>query len=272
MPASPSARPHPAMCTLILLHRCFDGVPIVVAANRDEYLARPAEAPAVRPFGARFAIAPLDVRAGGTWLGMNDAGLFVGLTNRPNPEPRSDVRSRGLVVADALAARSVDEALAPVLAAAPGTYSPFNLLVCDAQTARVVVFDGDSSVTELAPGAHVIGNADPNDAAVPKVARLLGDAKRVAAGEAPDALDALLAVLRQHDVGASPLEDTCIHAGAYGTRSTLLLRKTEGRQADELRFGDGPPCEVEPGDQTPLFSELERRSKHRTKTATRKVA
>ena len=36
------------MCTLIVLHRCLPGRPVVVAANRDEFLARPAEDFAIR--------------------------------------------------------------------------------------------------------------------------------------------------------------------------------------------------------------------------------
>ena len=36
------------MCTLIALHRCVPGAPLVIAANRDEYLDRPAEPPALR--------------------------------------------------------------------------------------------------------------------------------------------------------------------------------------------------------------------------------
>ena len=259
------------MCTLIALHRCFDGVPLVIAANRDEYLDRPAEGPAVRRFGNAHAVAPLDLRAGGTWVGLSAAGVFVGLTNRPNPAPNPDVRSRGLVVADALAAPSADAAFAPLLAPDAGPYSPFNLFVSDGERARVLVWQDGPRVTELSPGAHIIGNADPDDASVPKVARLLGEAERVAGGRVEDALDDLLAVLRQHECGATPLEDSCIHAGEYGTRSTLLLRRTTEGDTDVLRFADGAPCEVEPEDMTPLLKEL-RASSVRAGQATRKVA
>ena len=69
------------MCTLIALHRCVPGSPLVVAANRDEFLARPAEGPALRMRENGPILAPLDVEAGGTWLGLNGRGVFVGLTN-----------------------------------------------------------------------------------------------------------------------------------------------------------------------------------------------
>ena len=80
------------------------GAPLVVAANRDEYLDRPAEGPALRQLASGRVLASRDARAGGTWLGLSETGLFAALTNRPCPEPDPQRRSRGLLVHDALAA------------------------------------------------------------------------------------------------------------------------------------------------------------------------
>ncbi|ELK45622.1 hypothetical protein D320_21146, partial [Haloferax sp. BAB-2207] len=71
------------MCTLILAWQVFEDAPVVVAANRDEQLGRPAEPPRRWENGDGPAIvAPRDAEAGGTWVGYNDAGVFVGITNR----------------------------------------------------------------------------------------------------------------------------------------------------------------------------------------------
>ena len=71
-----------------------------MAANRDEFLARPADPPE-RSADGRW-LAPRDRQAGGTWLGVNATGLFVGVTNR-SAGPRDPARrSRGLLVLDAL--------------------------------------------------------------------------------------------------------------------------------------------------------------------------
>ena len=75
------------MCTLIALHRCVPGLPLVIAANRDEFFERPASGPALRDTATGPIIAPVDRRAGGTWLGLNPAGVFAAVTNRPCPEP-----------------------------------------------------------------------------------------------------------------------------------------------------------------------------------------
>ena len=67
------------MCTLVLVVPEPGGV-LQVAANRDEFLARPADPPT--PSADGRWLAPRDRQAGGTWLGVNRAGLFVGVTNR----------------------------------------------------------------------------------------------------------------------------------------------------------------------------------------------
>src|ERR1700690_4251367 len=83
------------MCLFVVLSRVIPGAPLVVAANRDEWLERPAlamtslsESPRIR--GGR------DERAGGTWLATSESGLVAGLTNVPrSAAPALPRRSRG---------------------------------------------------------------------------------------------------------------------------------------------------------------------------------
>jgi uncharacterized protein with NRDE domain len=244
------------MCTLIVLHRSVAGSPLVVAANRDEFLERPAEPPCLHETATASFVAPRDLLAGGTWLGINAAGLFVGITNRPSLQPDPSRRSRGLVVVDALAARSAEEAASEGSEIPPGAHNPFNLVVADRGRAFTVVYDERPTVKELVPGVHVVCNADPDARDVPKVGRLLGRVERAAAGPAEELLGALAAVCRGHE-GGSPREAACIHAGRYGTRSSTLLRLgAEGREG-ELWFADGPPCEAPYHDFSPLLLRLD---------------
>lgn len=244
------------MCTLILLHRCVEGAPLVVAANRDEYLDRPAAPPALLAAEGPPVAAPLDLRAGGTWLGLNAAGLFAGLTNRPARLPDPGRRSRGLLVLDALAESSAAAAAERLRALPRGLYNPFNLLVADREQAFALVYGDAPRLEPLAPGAHVIGNADPLAPDVPKVARLR---ERVAAAgrePADGVLDALSGICRSHEGGGGPLDDTCIHTPAYGTRSSTLLRLGAGKGASAFRFADGPPCRTAYEDFTHLLGAL----------------
>jgi uncharacterized protein with NRDE domain len=245
------------MCTLIVFHHCFADAEFVIAANRDEYLDRPAEPPALRFWHGRRVLAPRDARAGGTWLGTNDAGVFAGLTNRPTASPDAARRSRGLLVKGALAASSAAEAAARLAELPARTYNPFNLFVCDAQDAFVVVYEEKAELSRLSAGPHVIGNGDPDSRRLPKVARLLDEADAIARGSAEGALAALEGVCATHGSAASPLEATCIHAGAYGTRSSTLMRRGRRRDQDVFRFSDGPPCSQTYRDFTPLLTQLD---------------
>jgi uncharacterized protein with NRDE domain len=244
------------MCTLILLHRCVEGAPLVVAANRDEYLDRPSAPPALRPGAGLAVVAPGDLRAGGTWLGVNAAGLFAGLTNRPTATPDPSRRSRGLLVLDALQDADAASAAKRLESLPHGAYNPFNLVVADADAAFAVTYDEAPRSERLAPGAHVIGNADPDAASVPKIARLLGRAEEARRLPAADVLDALADLCRGHDGRGTPLDDACIHTERYGTRSSTLLQLAGAPRESALRFADGPPCRTAYDDFTPLLHAL----------------
>jgi uncharacterized protein with NRDE domain len=259
------------MCTLIVFHRCFADAELVIAANRDEYLDRPAELPALRSWHGRTVLAPLDARAGGTWLGISDAGVFAALTNRPNPKPDPSRRSRGLLVADALGASSAAEAARRLAELPAGAYNPFNLFVCDQRDAFVAVYEEKAEIRRLDAGAHVIGNGDPDSRRLPKVARLLDEAEAIARGTAADALLALEHACAAHRDGGNPLEATCIHAGPYGTRSSTLMRRGARPEQDVFRFASGPPCTHAYRDFTPLLAQLDRPGA-RTGAAERKHA
>jgi len=252
------------MCTLIVFHHCFADAEFVIAANRDEYLDRPAEPPALRLWHGRTVLAPLDARAGGTWLGTNDAGVFAGLTNRPTGGLDGSRRSRGLLVKDALAATSAAEAAARLAELPARSYNPFNLLVCDAQDAFVAVYEEKAQLTRLPAGPHVVGNGDPDSRRLPKVARLLDEAERIARGSAEEALAVLEATCATHGSAGGPLEATCIHAGVYGTRSSALMRRGRRRDQDVFRFSDGPPCSHDYRDFTGLLARLDRTGRRTT--------
>src|SRR5690606_3427306 len=109
-PRGPAPRSS-AMCTLVVASHVLEGAPLVVVANRDERLGRASSPP--RAWAEGFC-APRDEVAGGTWLGVNPHGVFVGITNR-YLGPRDDTRaSRGGLVVDALrlgSARAIHDAM-----------------------------------------------------------------------------------------------------------------------------------------------------------------
>lgn len=260
------------MCTLVALHRCAPGSHLWVAANRDEYLDRPADGPALREGRSGPVVSPLDRRAGGTWWGVNGVGLFVALTNRPSARLDPSRRSRGQLVVDLLAEASAHEAGERAAALDRDAYNPFNLFLADARDAFAVVYDGAAALRVLAPGVHVVGNADPDAREVPKIRRALERAERIAAGPSEAIRDGLAALCRTHgDDPLDPKGDTCVHLGGYGTRSSTLLRL--GEAGDRLEHAAGAPCTSDYRDFTPLLAELGRMARIRPgETATRKAS
>ncbi len=259
------------MCTLIVLHCCLPGAPLVVAANRDEFMDRPAEGPKLRETPHGPIVAPRDVRAGGTWLGVNGSGVFAALTNRRCEDPDPQRRSRGLLVMDALAASSAADAAKRMRVLNRRAYNPFNLVVADRFEAHVVTYDESPHHWALDPGVHVVGNVAPGTA-TPKIDHLQEAVEKAAAGRPDTLVDRLAEICRGHDGGGDALRDTCVHAGPYGTRSSTLLWL--GREAGEsvLRFSEGPPCENEYEDFTPLLRRLERSSASEGANTTREAS
>lgn len=248
------------MCTLIVLDRVVPGLPLLVASNRDEYFRRPAAPPAlVRPdeAGRPAYVAPQDLEAGGTWMGVNAGGLFVGLTNRASDSLRAERRSRGLLVQDLLALESAAAARATLEAARlAGVYNPFHLFCGDGRTAQLTVLRDDAAETrELEPGAHVICNRDPGDPASSKVDDLRRALARIDTGVPLDVLlEALGKLLRGHGHADQPLQNPCVHTPEYGTRSSTLIAL--GDREHRYWHSDGPPCEAKYQDLSTLIDGL----------------
>lgn len=244
------------MCTLIALHRCIVGAPLVIAANRDEYFERPAEGPALWETAGGWIVAPRDIRAGGTWLGLNARRMVAAVTNRRCAAPDPERRSRGLLVLDALGSECAAEAADALEDLPIDSYNPFNLLVADARSAHLVSYEGKAQRIDLEAGVHVIGNFHPLEHRSDKLDRVRRAAERAGSSSASAVLDELAEVCRSHD--GEDADAACVHAGPYGTRSSTLLR-VGGADAGEFRFAAGPPCQHPYGDFTALLGELDRR-------------
>jgi hypothetical protein len=233
-----------SVCTLVFAYQVFEAG-IVAAANRDERLDRPSESPAVRDWGCRV-LAPKDTEAAGTWLGVNEHGVFVALTNRWTD--REGDRSRGLLVREALGYESADEATRYIeQELATNAYAGCNLVVADEASALLVEFDGATTVRPLRTGVHVVVNvgADGRYAIPPdreadgrqqaENANAVRAALRPEPGETDsDWLNRAGSVLADHEYGV------CIHRDGFGTRSSTRL--SVGSNETVMEYADGPPC------------------------------
>jgi uncharacterized protein with NRDE domain len=240
------------VCTLTFAWRAFEEAPLVVAANRDEALERPSVQPTLIEGDPSepAVVAPLDEEAGGTWIGANEQGVVVGITNRWTDVDLAAERSRGLLVRDALATSTAADAVAVVEdAVAVDEYDGFNLVVADADTCSSLEWDGDLDVHAFDPGVHVVvnvGRVDEFD--IPSSRREYAERQAENARDVQDALQVraeetasewrarAAAILGDHDYGV------CVHGDGFGTRSSSLVQT-----GPEFAywFADGPPCETE---------------------------
>jgi uncharacterized protein with NRDE domain len=151
------------MCLLALQYKSVPEAPILVAANREEAYDRPSLIPAIQP-GKPRVLSGIDARAGGTWLGVNQNGLFVGAANRPKLFQPQSPKSRGLLCRELLRANSarhaVDIAMEELTA---NKYDGVNFMIADYESAWAVHGGDDANVSELDEGLNIISSYDLND-------------------------------------------------------------------------------------------------------------
>ena len=120
------------MCTLVILRRPDHSWPVVIGANRDEMVGRPALPPARHWADRPEVVAGLDQLAGGSWLGVNDWGVAAAILNRHGSlGPAPGQRSRGELVLEALDHPDAVAAAEALTHLDPAAYRTFNLIVAD---------------------------------------------------------------------------------------------------------------------------------------------
>jgi uncharacterized protein with NRDE domain len=270
------------MCTIIVAFGVWPEAPLVIAANRDEALDRPASDPQAWPAGEvaeRSVLAPRDLKAGGTWLGLNDRELFVGITNRRTlgegrafaserkaggvrarrgrkADAREDGsrRSRGELVFRALGAADHEHARRRIRELDARDYNPFHLLLADRDGAVVVWGDGRELHEQVfGPGVHWVTERSFGAADSERHVLLERVGAELAAGPRPDA-ERWRSILADHGPRyaadeqpgrlAVGFDAMCVHARPlnYGTRCSTLVELGREPGAGRFLHAPGRPC------------------------------
>jgi len=199
------------MCLILLAWRAHPELALAVAANRDEFHARPAAAAAF--WSDRPAIlAGRDLEAKGTWMGAARSGRFAAVTNYRGAREPSAAESRGALVTKFLESDGTPGGYMKSLF--PEKYSGFNLLACDGEELWWMS-NRDGAPRRLEPGIYGLGN-------------LLLDSPEVE----PDKgrFRAVLDIAPGVEPLFGTLEPARIVHPQYGTRcSTVFLRSNSGR-------------------------------------------
>jgi uncharacterized protein with NRDE domain len=146
------------MCLLVLAWKTHPRYRLVVAANRDEYHDRPA-APLGRWPAPADILAGKDLRAGGTWLGIDRRRRFGVVTNfRDLVRAPAQAPSRGGLIPRYLGASAAPGDYLTALTPEAAGYGGFNLLLADGES----LWYGSNRTTPfaraLSPGIHGLSN------------------------------------------------------------------------------------------------------------------
>ena len=220
------------MCVLAFAWQAHPRWRLLLAGNRDELHARPAQ-PLERWTSPDHLLAGRDLQSGGTWLGVSEQGRCAVVTNlRGFGAPQPGLASRGALVTDYLAGSGT---YADPLAADLSVFNPVNLIVADRHGAHFLSNRPEITRSALAAGLYGLSNGGL-DEPWPKTMRLKSRLLDWITGEASDPellFDALheqvlpaigLEPRTPSDVPQEPLHSPIfIRNPVYGTRCSTVV-------------------------------------------------
>jgi hypothetical protein len=174
------------MCIAVILRRPGHRWPVLIGANRDERVDRPARPPGRHWPDRPEVTAGLDLLAGGSWIGLNDWGVAAAILNRRGSlGPAPGFRSRGELVLEALDHSDAATAAAALSALDPAAYRSFNLIIADSSDGFWLRHGGGPQIAvhRLKEGLSAIAAGELDD---PAARRLELALSRFRAAAVPD--------------------------------------------------------------------------------------
>lgn len=247
------------MCLILLAWQARSDFPLVLAANRDEFYARPS-APAQFWDEHPGVLAGRDLEKGGTWLAIGRSGRLAAVTNyRDGRNPRLGRRSRGELVSKFVTDTAPPLRYLETLRPIQSEFDGFNLLVGSLWDGIAYLSNRNGTPQALAPGVHGLSNHLLNSP-WPKVERGKAGLLDLLAAPADRLVPALFDLLEDQtppaghllpDTGVGQewertLATAFIRAPGYGTRcTTVVLADAAGgvRFVEHTHSVDGAPGE-----------------------------
>ena len=217
------------MCLLMLAWCAHPRYRLIVAANRDEYHDRAAAPLAPWPAPDEL-LAGRDLRAGGTWLGIDRARRFGVITNyRDLHQSAPGAPSRGGLILEYLrGARGPGEYLR-ALEPRAALFGGFNLLLADGQSLWYASNRAQPFARPLQPGIYGLAN-ELLDAPWPKVVRVRRSFERWLRESAAPATPATLLALLDDRRPADEHDGVLAHTGPPGWTRALSAPFVEHRE------------------------------------------
>jgi uncharacterized protein with NRDE domain len=144
------------VCLIVLSFGEHPDYPLILAANRDEFHARPTQGAHWWPDNPDV-VGGRDLQAGGTWLALHKRGRFATVTNFRDAQPPSPKhRSRGHLVTGFLECNSSPKDYLETID--ENAYAGFNLIVGSASEVAYLS-NREEGTRELSPGTYGLSNA-----------------------------------------------------------------------------------------------------------------
>ena len=243
------------MCILAIQYKLVPETPILIAANREEVYSRPSLAPSIQSGKPRI-LCGIDQQAGGTWLGVNQHGLFVAACNRLKVMVPAAPRSRGVLCRELLRAgsarRAVDMALDEI---SSGQYDGVNLVIADGESGWIVHGGDDYEAVELDEGLSIIGNSDVNNPRNERVKL----AQRLLTLQTLDSPVKFLAVASKvfaRPASAPGRPSMVIRGKERGTVCSTLLALGKKPRDAIYQYADGAPDQAKYEDYSPMLRDI----------------
>lgn len=242
------------MCTLIVLYKLLDRYPILAMHNRYARAGSRERPPRILGRGKYRVCCPVDLESRGTWIGFNERGLFLAITDQHTGEGGRPVRSRGKLAVDVLASfGSSSDAAEYVRREAPRGYRKANYIILDPEEGFHVVYDERVYCRRLDAGAHVFTNVtmlrerrgldeEVLTKAEARRARALELARGLRPGSVSEALEGLKRIASDH--AGSPGETSiCYHGeGMWFMSSSTIVAVAERFEESRVLYCRGNPC------------------------------
>jgi hypothetical protein len=236
------------MCLLVFSYAAVQGAPVLVAANREERFDRAALPPHLQP-GRPRVLCGIDCEAGGTWLGVNEFGLLVAVTNRPRAETPPRPRSRGTLCRELLNCPTAEAAAGLALESlGSGRYRGANYVCLDRDRAFTVHGGDRLERLPIEPGLHLMANGDLDDLDDERLALACRCLEPEAPGSVAEFID------RTADVCAR--EGIIVRHADRGTVSSDQVALTVSSAHAVYRHAPGPPDRLAYDDRSELLREL----------------
>jgi len=231
------------MCIAFLAFHHVPGLPIVLAANRDEFYNRAAKP--MHFWEENGILAGKDLKAGGAWLGLNPTGRLAFITNFREPSPeKKEAPTRGRLIPRFLDDTMGINEFSRELEETGSQYNGFNLIYGNSE--EMFHYSNRShEITPLTPGIYGLSNHLLNTS-WPKVERGINHMNNLKDWGTNEIFKILAHTNRARDnqlpqTGVSLewerlLSPIFIHSPDYGTRSgTVVLMHEMGRITVEER-------------------------------------